>query len=69
VEYDDRQKERRIKMKKEKMQLFIQRLPNDGLLELQEILSKEFQKRSLNCKYNLKKFQESMLPKEMINTK
>ena len=56
-------------MKKEKMRLFVQRLPNDGLLELQEILSKEFEKRSLNCKYDLKKFQESMLPKEMINTK
>lgn len=47
-------------MKKEKMEMFFKRLPNEGLLELQEILNQELAKRSVSSRYIKSNFGSEM---------
>lgn len=62
-------------MKKEKMQMLVKRLPNEGLFELQEILTEELNQRSVNSRYiksnfgSIGEFCESTLPKELRSGK
>lgn len=62
-------------MKKEKMQMLVKRLPNEGLFELQEILTKELDQRSVSSRYiksnfgSIGEFCESTLPKELKSEK
>ena len=58
-------------MKKEKLQMLVKRLPNEGLIELQKILTEEIEQRSIKSRYivsnfgSIDKFCELTLPKEL----